>query len=113
MRTGLLRHRITFMEPNRVQNEIGEWTEEWRPIEKNPTVWASIEPLRGRTYFEAKQSTSEVDGKITIRHKQIEPFWHIIWRDWEGIEREFKIISIIYPHQRGKAVEILYKEDLD
>ena len=110
---GKLRHRITFMEPNRVQNEIGEWVEEWRPIEKNPTVWAAVEPLRGRTYFEAKQATADVDGKITIRYKHIEPFWHIVWNDWEGVQKEFKIVSIIQPQQRGTFTEILYKEDLD
>ncbi len=113
MKAGWLRHRITFVEPNRVQNEIGEFVETWTPIKNTPTVWAAIEPLRGRTYFEAKQATADVDGKITIRYKHIEPTWQIIFNDWEGSDKVFQIVSIIQPQQRGKTTEILYKEMLD
>ncbi len=110
MQTGKLRHRLTFWSPNRAQNDIGEWVDD---PEELFTTWGSIEPLSGRTYFEAKQSTADVDGKIRIRYRHIDPTWFITWTDQESATKTFRIVSVIQPNQRGVETQILYKESLD
>lgn len=62
---GNLRHRITLQKPVIVKDSIGQENEEWQDV---ATVWASVEPLSGKEYFNAKQTNSEVSTKITIRH---------------------------------------------
>lgn len=110
MHAGKLRHRITFQEPNRTANAIGEMVEIWQDV---CTAWAAIEPLTGRQYFDARQATSEADGKITIRYMNVLDTWRIVWSDPNSGEKVFDIISIIQPQQGGKETQILYKERLD
>lgn len=77
MRAGLLRHRVTLQSPSATQNEYGEevitWTDE-------RTVYASIEPLRGREYLEARAQTQELSHRIRMRYqpdKSLHPSWRI------------------------------------
>ena len=68
-----MRHRI----------EIGRYVEarnEWGDPLPNPVwqtiaaVWAAVEALTGRLYFEAQQSNIQADHRITIRYcRGIEP----------------------------------------
>lgn len=110
MRAGYLRHRLTLQQPVRAQNEILETITTWSDV---ATVWGSIEPLRGTSYFAAKQANSEVDGKITIRYREVQPTWRIKWTDSNDTEHIFEIVSIINPHEKGNETQILYSEDLD
>lgn len=110
MRAGRLRHRITIQRPERVQNSIDEWVDTWVDV---ATVWGAIEPLTGRTFFEAQQANSDVSGKVTLRYKHLEPTYRLRWTDWEGVTQTYQIVSIIQPQQRSKETQVLYKEALD
>ena len=92
MQAGKLRHRITIQYPDIDYNEIEEEVIEWKDL---VTVWGSIEPLRGTTYFAAKQANTMVDGKITIRYKDLKPTYRLTWKDQEGNTRIFNISSPI------------------
>jgi len=121
MRAGLLRHRITIQFNTPTQNDFDEWVDSWSDW---ATVWASIEPLRGKSYFEAKQANSEVEGLIRIRYRGegsmefpytfpitfggIRPTMRIKFGD-----RYFNIISVIQPFERKRELNLLYKEELD
>lgn len=65
MNPGRLRHRITFLYLAKEQDEVGDTVLVERPWK---TVWASVEPLKGREYFEARKIQSEASHKITIRY---------------------------------------------
>ena len=110
MQAGKLRHRLTIQQPVMELNEIEEQVTTWEDL---ATVWGSIEPLRGTTYFAAKQANSTVDGKITLRYKDLKPTYRLTWVDQENNTRIFNIVSIIQPQQRGKETQVYYTEALD
>jgi SPP1 family predicted phage head-tail adaptor len=110
MNAGKLRHRLTIQYPDKSYNEINEQIVEWKDL---TIVWGAIEPLRGTTYFAAKQANAEVDGKITLRYKDLKPTYRLVWEDQKGNTRIFNIVSIIQPQQRGKETQVYYSEALD
>ena len=106
MQSGRLRHRVIIQIPARTKNAFDEWTESWQTW---ATVWASIEPLRGKRYFDAKQANSEVEGIIRIRYRDgILPTMRVMYGS-----RIFRIISIIHPKEQRQELNIFYKESLD
>lgn len=104
MNPGKLRHRITFLHKVEEENEVGDTyfaEEAWK------TVWASVEPLRGRDYFEARKIQSEATHKITIRYLPgVTPDMKI---EFKG--RMFEIEGPpINPGERNCFLEIYVKE---
>jgi SPP1 family predicted phage head-tail adaptor len=110
MQAGKLRHRLTIQYPVQEPNEIEEMVTVWKDL---AIVWGSIEPLRGTTYFAAKQANSTVDGKITLRYQDLKPTYRLTWIDQKENTRIFNIVSIIQPQQRGKETQVFYSEALD
>lgn len=68
MRAGRLRHRVTleWLDPE-ARSDSGERASAWVP---GATVWASIEPLRGRLLFAADQANSETTAVIRMRYRE-------------------------------------------
>ncbi len=66
MNAGKLRHQVTIKKPTETQNSYGEPEVRWQDI---ATVWAQVEPLRGREYFASKQTVAEIEARITIRYR--------------------------------------------
>ena len=68
MRSGRLKYRITLQQQGTgspTQNAGGEANPEWVDYK---TVWAAIEPMKGRELLAAQQVNSEVTGTIRIRY---------------------------------------------
>ena len=66
MRAGKLRQRVTIQDKSVSQNTYGEEVityVDWA------TVWAAVEPLRGREFLEGRQITAEVSTRIRIRYR--------------------------------------------
>lgn len=61
---GRLRERVTFQRRSSTRNDFGEETR-WRDL---TTVWAGIEPLSGREYFNALQVQADVSTRIVCRY---------------------------------------------
>ncbi len=104
MNPGKLRHRITFLHLVERENEVGDTylvEEPWK------TVWASVEPLRGREYYEARKIQSEATHKITIRYLVgIKPDMKI---DFKGRMLEIEGPPS-NPEERDRFLELLCKE---
>lgn len=69
MQAGKLRHRVTIQRlvtGSPTQNAGGEPDASWADV---ATVYASIEPLRGRELLVAQQINSEVTGTIRVRYR--------------------------------------------
>ncbi len=69
MEAGKLRHRVTIQQlvagsPQQLPN--GEPDVTWTDY---LTMWASVEPLRGRELMLAQQMQSEVDVRIRLRYR--------------------------------------------
>lgn len=70
MRAGILRHRITFQHPAKVQDPAsGEMVDGWIDAPGAIGVPAAIEPLSAREFIAAQASQSEVTARITIRYR--------------------------------------------
>ena len=69
IRNGQLRNRVTIQQLATGSPDVfpsGEPDAAWTDVK---TVWAAIEPLRGRELLAAQQIASEVSGTITIRYR--------------------------------------------
>jgi SPP1 family predicted phage head-tail adaptor len=69
-RIGKMRHKISIKSPTGVQNTFGE------PFIDNTTggqylyqnIWASVEPLIGKEFYDSKKIQSEATLKIRVRY---------------------------------------------
>lgn len=99
MNPGKLRHRITFLRPEEIENEIGETVIDMKPFK---TVWGSIEPIKGREYLEARKIQPEVTYRIIVRY--IEDITPDMMIEFKG--RIFNIQSILNIGERNQYMEI-------
>lgn len=103
MNIGKLRHRITIQQLTQTPDGAGGYTKSWVPF---ATVWASVEPISGKEYFEAQQTQSAVTHKIRIRyHTGITPVMRI---DFKG--RIFGIESVINWEERNRDMMLMCTE---
>ena len=100
---GNLRHRITLQKPVITKDSIGQELEEWQDV---ATVWASVEPLSGKEYFNAQQVNSEITTRITIRYIELlSPQWVV-----QLGKRTFNILSVINFEERNIYLQLLCSE---
>lgn len=106
MNPGRFRHRITFMHLIESMNEVGDDILIEEPFK---TVWASMEPLKGREYIEAQKIQPEITYRIIIRYVEgITPDMTI---EFKG--RKFNIQSILNVDERNKFLEIYAVEKVE
>ena len=101
--------RVTILRP-RGPDDPPPDTDEYGEPQDDPipviTIWAAIEPLRGREYFAAMAEQVDVTTRIRIRYR-------------DGIDRtmiarhgntEFEILNIIHPEFGKKELQLMCKE---
>ena len=107
VRAGKLRQRVTLQSPTATQNSYGEevitWTDE-------RTVYASIEPLQGREYMEARLQTQEISHRIRMRY-QPDKALHPSWRVKYG-SRTFLIESVANRMERDREWVVMARENV-
>jgi SPP1 family predicted phage head-tail adaptor len=105
MRAGRLRHRITIQEFRVTgRNVIGGEVKDWVNV---ATVWAGIEPIRGREYLAADQPRAELTHRVPMRYRPgIVP---TTMRVKYG-SRVFDIKSVIDPDERHVDLELMCTE---
>lgn len=103
MRIGDLRHRITLQKYNETTDDEGFSTQEWQDI---ATVWASVENLFGREYWQAAAIQAENTVKFIIRYrKDVTTDMRI---QFQG--QQYEIISIDNIKYKNEYIEIKAKE---
>lgn len=103
MNAGKLRHRITIQDKVTVPDGYGGMTSTWQDV---ATVWASVEPLKGKELYEAHQMKAELTHRVRIRYVEgIKPQMRIVFRG-----RELAIEAIIDPEERHESLELLCSE---
>jgi len=103
VRAGDLRHRITIQQEQETLDQYNTPTTAWQDV---ATVWAAIEPLRGREYLEAKNTTPELTVRIRIRYL---PGVMSAMRVLYG-SRIFNIKSVIDLDERHKETHLMCSE---
>ena len=106
VRAGDLRHRVTLQSPVASQDGYGAETVTWTDV---ATVWAAVWPVRGREYFEARQTAAEVTHKVRIRYSTdvsgVTPKWRVVFGS-----RRFDIEAVINPDERSKYLDLMCVE---
>lgn len=101
MRAGRLHERITLQQPVTAQDSYGQDVITWADV---GTVWAGVEPLRGRDFHEAQQHSNELTTRIVLRHQ---PFDVLpTWRALHG-STTYEIHYVIDPASRGAMLELM------
>lgn len=73
-----LTQRITLQRPVATVNGLGEEVQTWEDV---ATVWARVQPLRGRDFFAAAQMQSSTDHRVVIRYRaDVLATWRVVWR---------------------------------
>lgn len=105
MDIGRTNKRVTFCKYEETKNEL---MQDEQGLKELKTVWASVEPTRGREYQEAQRIRPELTYKITTRyHKDISPDMFIKFKD-----RYFQIVSIINVRERNEMLEMICTEKM-
>lgn len=105
MDIGRTNKRITFYKLEETENVLAQIEQ---TLKKVKTVWASVEPTRGKEYQEAQRIRPELTYKITTRyHREITPDMIIQFKD-----RYFEIISIINVRERNEILEMICTEKI-
>lgn len=107
MRAGQLRHRVVIQSKSVSQNGFGEEVVTWVEV---VTVWASVEPVRGRELIEAGQDVAERMTRIRMRYQQVLPEWRVVWLDRAGVTRVYDVLSVVNPAERGILTELQVRE---
>ncbi|MDF2546141.1 MAG: phage head-tail adaptor, putative, family [Anaerosolibacter sp.] len=104
MNPGRLKHRITIQGvEGTVENECHEDVPNYVPWK---TVWASVEPLRGKEYLQVDRVNAEVTHRIVIRYLAgLKPDMRI---DFKG--RVFDIQSIINVDEENREMQLMCLE---
>ena len=103
MQSGTLRHRITLQSFTTVPDIYGEPIKTWADL---ATVWAAVEPLRGREYFQAQQTRAEVSYRVRIRHRaDILPTMRI-----SHAGKTLEILSVINVNERSAELHLMCRE---
>lgn len=77
MKAGDLRHRVTIEEKSVVRDGYGGEEITWSTV---ATVWAAVEPLRGREFLEGHSLEAAVDTRIRIRYRSgLLPSMRVTW----------------------------------
>ena len=77
MRAGQLDKRVTIQSKTVTRDSFGAEVETWST---HDTVWASIEPLRGREWLETRQVQADIDTRIRIRYlSTVTPSMRVVW----------------------------------
>ena len=102
---GRLNKRVTLQSATLARDGHGQAIETWSNV---ATVWAAIEPIRGREYFAAQQVSAETTHRVTIRHRSgVSPQWRVVFGS-----RTFRIESVINPLEKNERLELMCVEVL-
>jgi len=105
MQAGKLRHKVTLKTGGESQDEYGEVTYTWST---QATLWASIEPLRGRELLHAQEVNAELSHRVRCRYNSnVDVADRIAFGT-----RTLEIVSVINPRERGAELELFCKEIL-
>jgi SPP1 family predicted phage head-tail adaptor len=98
--SGQLDQRIILQTRASGVDALGQESTTWSDT---MTIWAAAEPLRGREFFAAGQTQSQVDVRFRVRWREtITPTMRVSWRG-----DLFDIVSVIEPKGGREQLELM------
>lgn len=99
MRAGRLRHYITIQTVT-ITNDVESWAD------THANVPASIEPLRGREFWESQTVSAETAYRVTIRYRSgVLPTMRVKWGT-----RIFRINAVLNIEERNRELHLMCVE---
>jgi len=103
MKAGQLRHRVTIQRLTITQGTAGEVIEGWSDV---ATVYAAVEPLSGREFWQAQQVAAENQIRVRIRYRAgLDTTMRVIHDT-----RTLEILSIVNPEERRRELQLMCRE---
>lgn len=104
MKAGSLRHRVTIQSRSMGQDDYGQPLNTWQDI---TSVWADIEDLSGREWFQGQQiPSSQVSVRVTIRYRpDIKPDMRLLVEN-----RVLDIKAVLDPTGRRQNLQLMCQE---
>lgn len=103
MRAGQMRHKVTVQASTPTRNDVGAEVESWSD---EFTVWASVEPLKGRKFMEGAAQTQTVSHRVMVRYRDgFTPEKRLKF----GM-RFFTIVSVIHVEERQQMMQLMCQE---
>jgi SPP1 family predicted phage head-tail adaptor len=103
MRAGKLRRRLIIQQAIETQGPTGEMAVVWGTF---ATVYGSVEPLRGREFWAAKEQQAQVTTRIRIRYLDgVTPKMQVI----DG-SKLYLIEAVIDPEMRHIQMDLMSVE---
>lgn len=109
MRAGRLRHRLTVQEPVISRGDSGEELITWVT---RGTVWAAIEPIKGKEALTANQILADMDTRIVIRWSEFADDITAKWR-LKHKTTTYNIASLSHKNLGQREIEIISKTGLN
>ena len=103
MKIGDLRQRITLQKSVKTPDGHKGSTEQWQDL---ATIWASVEPLSGREWFQSHQIKAEVTHRVKVRYRED----ITVQMRFKHRDRNLYIESIIDKKEKRETLEILCRE---
>jgi SPP1 family predicted phage head-tail adaptor len=106
MRAGRFRHRVTIKDRVVTRDTYGEEDVTWADV---ATVWADVQPIRGREYLEMDQAQADLTHRVWLRWRTgVEPTMRLYLGS-----RVLQIESVIRPEERRIGLELICRELVD
>jgi len=103
MRAGRLRQRVTIQGKVVTQDTYGAEEITWTDV---VTVWAAVEPLRGREFLEAQREGAEVTTRIVMRYRaSVTPEMRVVFGD-----HTYDVLSVIQVEERRRELQLMCRE---
>lgn len=104
MRSGRLNKKVNIEQRISVSQADGGTRLEWQVLHKS--VWAGIEPMRGREWFTAGGTQTEADHLIRMRYRKgIRPSMRVTYKD-----RIFDIQHVANIRTDNRELHLMCKE---
>ena len=99
MNSGRMTERVAIQTPTRVADGIGGFTVVWNTVN---TVWATVEPLKGREQLQAMQLEASNLFRLVVRNDvSISPDQRLLWT---GIVLNIREAPITPRHQLFRTI---------
>ena len=107
MKAGDLRNRVIIQSKSVTRDGYGAEVITWST---HATVWAAVEPLRGREWTETRQVQADVDTRVRIRYlSTVTPSMRVLWGT-----RVFEIIAPpIHVQERKRETHLMCREQVN
>lgn len=103
MKAGTLRHRVVLQRLTETRGPTGDLVKTWAD---QPEIWAAVEPLSGREYWQAQQVAAETTIRVRIRYSSgVVPTMRVKYGT-----RTFEVLSIIDPEERHVELHLMCRE---